>query len=288
MTITLIPSKAPNLPIAPAEYVRRYEDQNNNVLRLYFNQIDTIFNALLTTSTGGKYLKFPFGSFQDFTTQTIPANTAQVMRLDTTDLTNGVSLGSHTASFTASQALTTLTVSAVASGTIYLGMTVTGTGVSAGTVISAYGTGTGGAGTYTVSTSATVASTPMTGTVQSKIVVAQAGVYNLQWSGQFLSTDAQFQDVSVWLRKDASGAGTDVTGTNSMVSIPNKHAGVDGHTIAAWNYLVELQENDFVELWWSSTSANVSLYTYPAQVAPVRPSTASIILSMTFLSALTA
>ena len=29
----------PNLPLAPAEYDRRYQDQLNNVLRLYFNQI---------------------------------------------------------------------------------------------------------------------------------------------------------------------------------------------------------------------------------------------------------
>ena len=30
---------APNLPLAPAEYERRYQDQQNNILRLYFNQL---------------------------------------------------------------------------------------------------------------------------------------------------------------------------------------------------------------------------------------------------------
>jgi len=29
----------PNLPLAPNEYERRYQDQINNVLRLFFNQI---------------------------------------------------------------------------------------------------------------------------------------------------------------------------------------------------------------------------------------------------------
>jgi hypothetical protein len=29
----------PNLPLAPAEYDRRYQDQLNNVLRLFFNQL---------------------------------------------------------------------------------------------------------------------------------------------------------------------------------------------------------------------------------------------------------
>jgi hypothetical protein len=36
----LIPSKAPNLPIAPVDYSQQYMDQYSNVLRLYFNQID--------------------------------------------------------------------------------------------------------------------------------------------------------------------------------------------------------------------------------------------------------
>jgi len=30
---------APNLPLAPAEYERRYQDQLNNILRLYLNQL---------------------------------------------------------------------------------------------------------------------------------------------------------------------------------------------------------------------------------------------------------
>jgi hypothetical protein len=29
----------PNLPLAPTEYERRYQDQLNNVLRLFFNQL---------------------------------------------------------------------------------------------------------------------------------------------------------------------------------------------------------------------------------------------------------
>ena len=29
----------PNLPLAPNEYERRYQDQLNNVLRLFFNQL---------------------------------------------------------------------------------------------------------------------------------------------------------------------------------------------------------------------------------------------------------
>jgi len=56
---------------------------------------------------------------------------------------------------------TTLTVSAVTSGTLYIGQTIQGTGVTANTMITALGTGSGGTGTYTVSTSQTVASTTL-------------------------------------------------------------------------------------------------------------------------------
>lgn len=54
---------------------------------------------------------------------------------------------------------TTLTVSAVTSGSLKLGQTIEGTGVTDGTIIKAFGTGSGGAGTYTVSASQTVSST---------------------------------------------------------------------------------------------------------------------------------
>jgi hypothetical protein len=40
---------APNLPLAPRDYEQRYLDQLNNVLRLYFNRIDTTFNQLTTS-----------------------------------------------------------------------------------------------------------------------------------------------------------------------------------------------------------------------------------------------
>jgi hypothetical protein len=54
---------------------------------------------------------------------------------------------------------TTMTVSAVTSGTLQIGQTIEGAGVTNGTIIKAFGTGSGGTGTYTVSASQTVAST---------------------------------------------------------------------------------------------------------------------------------
>jgi hypothetical protein len=73
---------------------------------------------------------------------------------------NGVTAG-DTATFTADISGTTMTVSAVSSGTLSIGQQIYGTGVSQLTSITALGTGTGGTGTYTVSPSQTVASTTM-------------------------------------------------------------------------------------------------------------------------------
>ena len=53
---------------------------------------------------------------------------------------------------------TTLTVSAVSSGTLHIGQTIQGAGVTLGTIITAFGTGSGGTGTYTLSVASTVGS----------------------------------------------------------------------------------------------------------------------------------
>jgi hypothetical protein len=52
---------------------------------------------------------------------------------------------------------TVLTVSAVTSGVLHVGQTIQGAGVTLGTIITALGTGTGGAGTYTLSVASTIA-----------------------------------------------------------------------------------------------------------------------------------
>jgi len=54
-----------------------------------------------------------------------------------------------------------LSISAVTAGPLGLGQSVAGSGVAAGTIIAAFGSGTGGVGDYTVSVSQTVASTTL-------------------------------------------------------------------------------------------------------------------------------
>lgn len=57
---------------------------------------------------------------------------------------------------------TTLTVTGVSVGVLQVGSVISGTGIAVGTTITALGTGTGGAGTYTVNISQSVVSTAIT------------------------------------------------------------------------------------------------------------------------------
>ena len=209
---TLVPSKAPNLPLAPQIYDQQAFDKYSNILRLYFNQIDN-FSASLISDVGIGLLRSPYGAFEDTISHTVTANTANAMTFNTTDYSSGVTL-------------------------------------------------VGG----------------------SKITVTYPGIYNLQFSTQFQNTDTQLHDVSIWLRIN----GVDVVGSTGYISVPNKHGSIPGHSINGWNFFVQLNAGQYVEIWWSTDDANVTIQAYAVGTSPTRPSTASNVATLTFVSALPA
>jgi len=115
----------------------------------------------------------------------------------------------------------------------------------------------------------------------SQFTVTYAGIYNLQFSTQFQNTDTQLHDVSIWLRKN----GTNLAGSTGLVSVPNKHGGVNGYAIVGWNFYVSLAANDYIQLYWSTTNAAVTIQAYAAGTSPTRPTTASNVATLTFVSA---
>ena len=81
---------APNLPLATRTYEQQYIDQLNNVLRLYFNQLDNFTTAISTTG-GGSNLQLPNGAWYDTTTQTRTAiNTAKAVTFNSNTLQNQI------------------------------------------------------------------------------------------------------------------------------------------------------------------------------------------------------
>ena len=206
---------APRLPAATKQYDENYINQLNNVLRLYFNQLDNIIGQL-STSGGITGVRFPYGAFSSDQNQTTTANTATLMTLNTTDFANGVSIAS------------------------------------------------------------------------SKITVATAGIYNLQFSAQVESTDVAPQDVFIWLRQgNDGGSSADITGSAGKVGLPARKTPTDPfHSIIGWNYFLEMQADDYVQIYWSTTSANVSIEHYAASGTPTKPSTQSVVATLSFVSAL--
>lgn len=70
---------------------------------------------------------------------------------------------------------TTLTIATAASGQLYVGSVITGTGVTASTYITAFVSGSGGAGTYTVNNSQTVSSTVISGNSINSTAITGSG-----------------------------------------------------------------------------------------------------------------
>ena len=80
----------PNLPLAPSEYERRYQDQLNNILRLFFNQLSnpgdmggTTLNLNLDTlPTDADLPNLRLGDVYRDTQDGVQAN-SQVLRIKT-------------------------------------------------------------------------------------------------------------------------------------------------------------------------------------------------------------
>jgi hypothetical protein len=115
----------------------------------------------------------------------------------------------------------------------------------------------------------------------SRLNVAQAGIYNLQVSIQFMNTTNDTQDVDVWFRKN----GTNIDKSNSRFGLgPRKSSGNPSHLIAALNFFVNLAANDYIEIMWRPTDVGVSLEHFAADTSPTRPAVPSVIATLSFVS----
>jgi hypothetical protein len=119
------------------------------------------------------------------------------------------------------------------------------------------------------------------GTPTSRIYVRDTGLYNFIWSGQFANLDTAPQDAYVWLRIN----GIDVEGSTGVIGMEaRKNPSDPYHSIFGWNFLLNLNAGDYIELVWSTTNTLVSIDTYAVGTSPTRPSTASIVATLTYNS----
>lgn len=110
----------------------------------------------------------------------------------------------------------------------------------------------------------------------SKFTASRKGTYNVQFSAQLLNTDSAEHNISIWLRKN----GSDVADSCTDITVPARHGAIDGASVAAWNFFIDLLAGEYVQLMWSTPSTQVLVDYTAARTTPVRPAVPSLIVTM--------
>ena len=110
-----------------------------------------------------------------------------------------------------------------------------------------------------------------------QLTVPNDGVYNLQFSIQFKNTDNAQQDATIWLKIN----GSDLANSATQYTIPaRKSASIFGYGVSMLTFLLDLNANDYVEIYWVPTSTTVTIEALPASVSPAFPAIPSAIVAM--------
>jgi hypothetical protein len=113
------------------------------------------------------------------------------------------------------------------------------------------------------------------GTTTSRIYVDTLNIYNIQFSAQIVNTTGGggggAHRAWIWLRKN----GVDVPDSATVIRVQGNNT----EAVAAWNFLLEMNQGDYFELMWAVDNTGVQLQTFAASAFyPVVP---SIILTVT-------
>jgi hypothetical protein len=109
------------------------------------------------------------------------------------------------------------------------------------------------------------------GSPSSRIYVDRISVYNIQFSAQILNASGGAHDIWIWLRRN----GTDVADSTTQIRVEGNNT----EAVAAWNFLLKMNADDYFELMWEVTDTAVSLW-HDAGTA-VHPAIPSVLLSVT-------
>lgn len=103
-----------------------------------------------------------------------------------------------------------------------------------------------------------------------RITAENSGVYNLAFSAQLSKTGGGEATIDIWIRIN----GSNVASSNTSVTMKANA----NYMVAAWNFFVSLNENDYVEIMWATTDTGAQLL-YEASNA-VHPATPSVIATI--------
>lgn len=111
------------------------------------------------------------------------------------------------------------------------------------------------------------------GATNSHIIIANGGVYNVQFSFQLHNQGGggSGQTVQIWLAQN----GVAIPDTNTRVDVINNSP----YIVAAWNFVLPVDAGDYLELMWSTDNTNIVI-DYNSSVSP-GPAIPSAIVTVT-------
>lgn len=101
----------------------------------------------------------------------------------------------------------------------------------------------------------------------SKLTVDVGGIYNFQYTGSVNSTSSSAKNIFLWIRRN----GTDI----GYSCAPYTLSGSGTYGRITWNFSIDLDEGEYVEIYWGASDTTVTLSTvaasspYPAIPASV-------------------
>jgi hypothetical protein len=110
----------------------------------------------------------------------------------------------------------------------------------------------------------------------SRITADIGGVYNFQYRGCVESGSASSKNVFLWISRGGTAVGFSTTAYTLVGS------GTLG--VISWNFNIDLQAGQYVELYWAADSTDVELATEPA--AGAHPGIAASVVAVDFVSPL--
>jgi hypothetical protein len=124
----------------------------------------------------------------------------------------------------------------------------------------------------------------------SRITADTTALYNLQFSIQVKSLSSATEDVYVWFRQYIAATATlaDIPVSNSLIGLlARKGPGDPNHGVFGWNFYISMAAGDYVQIMWStSNGTDVSVPYLPASGSPTKPAVPSVIVTMSFVSAI--
>ena len=166
------------------------------------------------------------------------------------------------------------------------GVTVSGSGTTAIVTIPGVGAVSSYISIYsTASIGSFTASTPQTASFTtvdfsnnislvsgSQLTISQNGVYDIQFSAQLDKTNSSNAVAYIWLSKN----GTDIADTNTAITLGG---GTNDKVVAAWNWFVSGNTNDYWEIRYAADDSNV-IFPYDTPGSGLGPTVPSWIVTM--------